>query len=111
MKRLLPSAEAPLRVLHVIAGLGMGGAETWLLELMRHWQKVGNPVVLDILLTGGVQDLFDDEARSLGAQLHYVRYATFTACPRSCASFARFSPTSDMTRSTTMATTAPVGAS
>jgi glycosyltransferase EpsF len=75
MRRRAPSASMPLRVLHVIGGLGMGGAETWLLELMRHWQKVGQPVKSDLLLTGGVQEVFDDEARSLGAELHYERYS------------------------------------
>lgn len=63
----------PLRVLQVLGGLGMGGAETWLMELLRNWAKDGN-VQMDILLTGGETDTFDDEAMALGANLHYLRY-------------------------------------
>ncbi|HZZ89661.1 MAG TPA: hypothetical protein VFE13_15145, partial [Caulobacteraceae bacterium] len=54
---LQPSARAPsrpLRVLHVIDSLGMGGAETWLIELMRRWQARGGSVRADVLATGGL---------------------------------------------------------
>jgi glycosyltransferase EpsF len=63
----------PLRVLHVIDTLGMGGAETWLIEVLRLWSKSGAGRT-DFLITGGKRGIFDDEARQLGAQLHYVRY-------------------------------------
>ncbi|MGC2523181.1 MAG: glycosyltransferase [Stellaceae bacterium] len=60
-------------MLQVTGALGMGGAETWLLELLRYWRN-GGGVQSEFLLTHGNRDVFDDEARSLGAQLHYVRY-------------------------------------
>ena len=63
----------PLRVLQVIGGLGMGGAETWLMEVLRRWAADGSGQ-MDFLLTGGRREVFDDEAEALGARLHYFPY-------------------------------------
>jgi glycosyltransferase involved in cell wall biosynthesis len=65
--------ERPIRVLQVIDSLGMGGAETWLMEVLRLWSKseVGR---IDFLATSGNPGIFDEEARRLGAQVYYVRY-------------------------------------
>jgi glycosyltransferase involved in cell wall biosynthesis len=63
----------PIRSLQIIDSLGMGGAETWLMELLRYWSLKGT-VSLDFLLTGGVPAVFDSEAQSLGAGLLYARY-------------------------------------
>lgn len=63
----------PVRVLQVISGLGMGGAETWLMEVLRSWAASGDGQ-MDFLLTGGRPEIFDDKARQFGARLHYVRY-------------------------------------
>jgi glycosyltransferase EpsF len=62
-----------LRVLQVIDTLGMGGAETWLMELLRLWRKTG-ACRIDFLATSGNRGVFDDEARELGARIHYMRY-------------------------------------
>ena len=62
-----------VRVLQVIDSLGMGGAETWLLELLRLWADSGE-VKMDFLLTGGHRAIFDEEAQRLGAKLYYVAY-------------------------------------
>jgi glycosyltransferase involved in cell wall biosynthesis len=51
----------------------MGGAETWLMEVLRLWSKTGE-CHIDFLATSGNPGLFDDEARQLGAQVHYLRY-------------------------------------
>jgi glycosyltransferase involved in cell wall biosynthesis len=51
----------------------MGGAETWLMELLRHWAADGR-VQMDLLLTSGERGIFDDEAVKLGARLYYVPY-------------------------------------
>ncbi|HLY78850.1 MAG TPA: glycosyltransferase [Caulobacteraceae bacterium] len=64
----------PLRVLHLIDSLGMGGAETWLMELLRYWRANRAPVETHFLATGGRPAEFDDEARALGARIHYLRY-------------------------------------
>lgn len=65
--------SAPIRVLQVISSLGMGGAETWLMEVLRLWSKDGS-AQMDFLATSGNPGVFDDEARSLGAHIHYVPY-------------------------------------
>jgi glycosyltransferase involved in cell wall biosynthesis len=51
----------------------MGGAETWLMELLRLWSKT-EACQLDFLATSGNPGIFDEEARRLGAQVYYVRY-------------------------------------
>jgi hypothetical protein len=43
----------------------MGGAETWIRELLRLWSKSGR-VQMDFLLTSGNRGIFDDEAAALG---------------------------------------------
>lgn len=63
----------PLKVLQIINSFGMGGAETWLMELLRLWSK-DKTVQMDFLLTGGSRGIFDEEAERLGARLHYLRY-------------------------------------
>src|SRR5258708_16970058 len=65
--------ERPIRVLHIIDSLGMGGAETWLIEVLRLWSKnkVGR---MDFLATSGNPGIFDQEARRLGAEVQYMRY-------------------------------------
>jgi glycosyltransferase EpsF len=67
------SSTQPVSVLQVIDTFSMGGAETWLMELLRMWAKTG-AVRMDFLATSGNRGIFDDEARGLGAQIHYVRY-------------------------------------
>lgn len=62
-----------MRVLQIVDTLGMGGAETWLIELLRKWSRTGE-VQCDFLMTSGQRGLFDDEAKSLGARLYYQRY-------------------------------------
>ena len=62
-----------MRVLQIVQALGMGGAETWLMELLRLWSK-SSEVQMDFLLTGGERGIFDDEASKLGAKLFYCRY-------------------------------------
>jgi glycosyltransferase involved in cell wall biosynthesis len=63
-----------IRVLQVVDSLGMGGAETWLIELLRLWSKCGR-VQVDVLATSGKRGLFDDEAEQLGARIYYLRYS------------------------------------
>ena len=63
----------PVRVLEVLSGLGVGGAETWLMSVLRLWSAVGS-AQMDFLLTGGKPDVFDAEAVGLGARLYYLRY-------------------------------------
>src|SRR5260370_39765387 len=62
-----------LKVLHVIDSLGMGGAETWLMEALRVLAKTG-AARFDLLMTSGKCAIFDEEARQLGAEIYYVPY-------------------------------------
>ena len=61
-----------MKVLHILNGLGFGGAETWLLEIIKKNQGV---VQFDFLLTGGVERELDKEFTKLGCRLHYVRFS------------------------------------
>ncbi|PYR31614.1 MAG: hypothetical protein DMF90_25275 [Acidobacteria bacterium] len=63
----------PLRVLQIIDSLGMGGAETWLMAVLRLWSETGT-AQMDFVITSGNRGIFDAEAERLGARLHYVRY-------------------------------------
>lgn len=65
--------EKPLKVLQIVGGLGMGGAETWLMELLRLWSANGK-LQMDFLITGGGVGVFDEEAKSLGSKLHYIQF-------------------------------------
>lgn len=67
-----------LRVLQVVDNLGTGGAETWLMAVLRLWaqRELGQ---MDFLVTGGAPARFDDEARSLGARLHYAKFGRKSA--------------------------------
>ena len=72
-------AKPELRVLQVFSALGMGGAETWLMALLRYFREHQSDlpfkVRCDILLTGGAPAHFDVEASSLGAKLFYLPYS------------------------------------
>src|SRR5215471_12825235 len=72
-RRKMSPAARKLHVLQVIDSLGMGGAETWLMALLRRWSET-KEARIDFLVTSGRRGIFDDEARSLGARLHYLRY-------------------------------------
>ena len=48
--------QRPIRVLHIVSSLGMGGVETWLMELLRNWSN-NRHVRADILLTSGSTDI------------------------------------------------------
>ena len=47
-----------IKALHIIDSFGMGGAETWLMEMLRFWSTTG-AVRTDFLLTSGNRGLFD----------------------------------------------------
>lgn len=71
-----PASHGPtLRVLHVLDNLGMGGAETWLMEVLRFWHRNGtNAPRFDFLATGGFPSYYDEEARKYGSNIFYLRY-------------------------------------
>ena len=71
-----------IKVLQVISNFGIGGAEVWIIALLRyfkeHADELGVKVQADIFLTNGVRDRLDDEAEALGARLIYARYSRKT---------------------------------
>lgn len=79
------------RVLQIIDTLGMGGAETWLMETLRLWAGTEGAPRIDFLATSGNHGFFDDEARRLGACIHYVPFGrrTLPAFARSFQSILR----------------------
>ena len=87
-KRALTMSD-DLRVLHVIGSLGIGGAEQWLVALLRHFRDTRHQrtfdVRTDILIATGNAGPLDDIARSLGARLHFMKYSgrNLTAFTRS----------------------------
>jgi hypothetical protein len=70
----------PVRVLQVVSSLGVGGAETWLMEVLRLWTREG-PGEMDFLLTSGERDCFDAEAAAMGSmdKSRYKRAEAVTA--------------------------------
>lgn len=68
------SSTSPIKVLHVLHSLNMGGVETWLMELLSYWAQTG-AVEMHFLATGGKPGLFDEEAKRLGGEIHYLRYS------------------------------------
>ena len=51
----------------------MGGAETWLMELLRFWSR-NRASQIDFLATSGNPGIFDEEARALRDTIYYLRY-------------------------------------
>jgi glycosyltransferase involved in cell wall biosynthesis len=76
------SVKPELRVLQVFSILGMGGAETWLVSLLKHFKEVNSElpfqVKFDICLTSGRKGEFDEEVTSLGSKLYYLPYSRRT---------------------------------
>ena len=51
----------------------MGGAETWLVEIVRNThRKKNNNLQFDFLLAGGKPLIFDEEVAGYGCKLHYL---------------------------------------
>ena len=73
------STRRELRVLQVFSVLSVGGAETWLMALLKYFNESNDvlpvKVTCDILLTGGQASVFDEEAKALGARLFYVPFS------------------------------------
>lgn len=74
----MTNKKPELRVLQVFSTLGIGGAETWLIALLKYFQENANKlpyrVSTHIFVTHGIKDVFDDEACKYGAKIHYAKY-------------------------------------
>jgi glycosyltransferase involved in cell wall biosynthesis len=73
--KMLSPCRPEIKVLHVLDNLGMGGAETWLMEMLRFWRRRGPDAPrFDFLATGGMPTYYDEEAKHYGANIFYLRY-------------------------------------
>lgn len=59
----------PVRVLHVIAGMGSGGAEAFLMNMYRHTDRT--KVQYDFLLRSD-ENFYRDELEALGSRVYYT---------------------------------------
>lgn len=67
----------PIRILHVLATLNRGGAETMVMNLYRAMDRT--QIQFDFVLHGQGKGDYDDEVRSLGGIINYVpRYSAAT---------------------------------
>lgn len=67
-----------IKVLHILTGFGMGGAETWLLELVKFIKnnpEYNSRLHLEFLLTGGKKEVLDDQFEALGIKLYYIPFS------------------------------------
>lgn len=64
-----PPSSAPLRVLHVISGLGLGGAETVLFRLVTHARDMHHEVVCL-----GPRDWYSDRLEQEGIRVHHIEF-------------------------------------
>jgi glycosyltransferase involved in cell wall biosynthesis len=60
--------------LHIIHKFGMGGAETWIMEIIRALKKGKREIQIELLVTSGEPSFFDDEAKKLGVKIHYIKF-------------------------------------
>ena len=56
-----------MRILHVMSALNRGGAETWLLQILRHLDR--RKYQIDFLVHTTEPGAFDEEVRALGARV------------------------------------------
>jgi glycosyltransferase involved in cell wall biosynthesis len=60
--------NAPIRILHVVGGMGRGGAEMWLMHMLRRMDR--SRFQMDFLVHTESPCAFDDEIRGLGSQVY-----------------------------------------
>jgi len=68
--------EKQKRILHIIDSFVAGGAQTWLLATVKFLHA--HPELntrFDFLLSGGEPRIFDEEVKSYGSKLFYIRYS------------------------------------
>jgi glycosyltransferase involved in cell wall biosynthesis len=71
-----------MKILHVIGTFGMGGAEMWLLELLRYWHAKGADVPqFDFIATSGQRGSFDEEVKRLGSEVFYLPFGRSNLLP------------------------------
>lgn len=64
------SEQRPVRVLHVFHRMDRGGAETWIVSVMRRIDR--ERFQFDFLVESDKPGAYDDEIRSLGGEVHHA---------------------------------------
>ena len=71
-------SKPEIRVLQVFSKLDVGGAETWLMSILKYCfinaDELPFQIRIDVCLTSGQSGFFDERAKALGANLHYLEY-------------------------------------
>jgi glycosyltransferase involved in cell wall biosynthesis len=66
---VIVSSDKRIRVLQVVHGLGPGGIETWLLNVLRAIDR--NHFQMDFVTSAPEPCFYDDAVRQLGAKIHF----------------------------------------
>ena len=64
---MAPSSVRPIRIMHVVGGMNRGGAETWLMHVLRNIDR--DEFKMDFVVHTDQPSAFDDEIRHLGSKV------------------------------------------
>ncbi|MDE7282698.1 MAG: glycosyltransferase, partial [Lachnospiraceae bacterium] len=62
--------EEPIRILHVLGGLSLGGAESRIMDLYRNMDR--QKIQFDFLVHSSGEEHFDEEIEALGGRIYRV---------------------------------------
>ncbi len=62
--------KEPIRILHVLGGLNLGGAESRIMDLYRHIDR--KEIQFDFLVHSSAEEYFDKEIRDLGGNVYRI---------------------------------------
>ena len=66
----LPPLTKPMRILHVVGGMDRGGAETWLMHVLRQFKACpSNLFEMDFLTPADQDYAYTDELKALGSKI------------------------------------------
>ena len=64
----MSSSQNPIKILHVLNGLGRGGIETWLLHILRNYDK--QKFQMDFLISDAEIGAYGEEVLALGSKIY-----------------------------------------
>lgn len=71
--------EEPIRILHVLGGLALGGAESRIMDLYRNIDR--QEIQFDFLVHSSQKEHFDEEIETLGGRIYRVpRFKVYNIC-------------------------------
>ena len=70
------------RILQVIHSLGMGGAETWMLRVLKFWSENNiQNIEVDFLITSGEKSVLDEQISQIGSKIYYIKLNKTSVLP------------------------------